>query len=68
MPTGLATRTSTASTTAARADTTRYVNKVDDSGWLRALDETGASQYLCEYTKVKLLPSPKPGLGQPDRK
>ena len=61
MPTGLATRT-----TSAAVDTTRYVNKVDDTGWLRVLDETGASQYLCGYTKVKHLPSPKPGLGQPE--
>ena len=60
MPTGLAT-----STTTAAVDTTRYVNKVDDTGWLRVLDETGASQYLCEYTKIKLLPTPRPGLGQP---
>ena len=58
MPTGLATSTT--------PDTTRYVNKVDDTGWLRVLDETGASQYLCEYTKVKLLPPPKLSLGQPN--
>ena len=61
MPTGLAT-----STTTAAVDTTRYVNKVDDTGWLRVLDETGASQYLCEYTKIKLLPTPKPGHSQPE--
>jgi hypothetical protein len=38
-------------------DVARYVNKVDDSGWVRVLDEVGANQVLCEFTKVILIGS-----------
>ena len=32
----------------------RYVNLVDDTGWIRILGESGQSVYLFEYTKLKL--------------